>query len=99
LRSYRGAHRQDGYRTTVADLGAVVYCSCKHPAPFGLNCQRCGRPSPFDPSLSDQCAEALRQHAIQTGGLMVGDTVPFAGRAVRIVGYANGKLQFQLDPA
>jgi hypothetical protein len=97
LRRYRGEHRQDGYRLRVTDLGAVVYCSCKHSAPYGLNCQRCGRPAPSDASLNAQCAEALRQHAIRTGGLMVGDTVPFAGRTVRVVGYANGKLQFRID--
>jgi hypothetical protein len=47
--------------------------------------------------LEKQWAEALREHAMRTGGLMVGDTVTFDGHTVRVVDYTDGQFKFELD--
>lgn len=47
--------------------------------------------------LETQCAEALREHAMRTGGLMVGDTVTFNGHTVRVIECIDGQFKFELD--
>lgn len=44
-----------------------------------------------------QCAEALREHAMRTGGLMVGDTITVGDYTVRLTGCDGGQLQFAID--
>lgn len=47
--------------------------------------------------LEKQCAEALREHAMRTGGLMVGDTITVGDYTVRLTGCDGGQLQFAID--